>query len=367
MEFDRPIPVSVFVQLLNTQLGELHAKVIGEVSGLKRASSGHVYFDLKDAEGTINCVVWKYKYQVSGIQLTEGMQIVATGKPNVYAPTGRLSFVADTIEYAGEGELKKAYDRLRKQLESEGLLAPERKRALPKYVKKIGVITSKQGAVIHDFENNLGQWGFAVKLVDSRVEGKDAIHDLLSAVYTMSKQDIDALVIMRGGGSRESLAAFDSEALVRAVADFPVPVVAGIGHHEDVPLTVLVADLAVSTPTAAAHVFNKPWEELVYKVKNYEDQLIQSFAHRLHSLEQVIYSSATNIAKSFENRYREAVTRLANFERIIATNNPERQLKLGYSIVRKNGEVVRSIKNVTINDEITTQVSDGVIVSKVTQ
>lgn len=367
MEFDRPIPVSVFVQLLNTQLGELHAKVIGEVSGLKRASSGHVYFDLKDAEGTINCVVWKYKYQISGVELTEGMQIVANGKPNVYAPTGRLSFVADTIEYAGEGELKKAYDRLRKQLELEGLFAPERKRVLPKYVKKIGVITSKQGAVIHDFENNLGQWGFKVTLVDSRVEGKDAIHDLLSALYTMSKQEIDALVIMRGGGSRESLAAFDSEVLVRAVANFPVPVVAGIGHHEDVPLTVLAADVAVSTPTAAAHVFNKPWEELVYTVENYEDRIIQQYIHRLNSVNQYIYSYASGLIRLFEQKYSNAYTKLESLEKIISSNNPERQLRLGYSIVRKDGVIVRSIKNVTIGDELATQVADGTLVSKITK
>jgi exodeoxyribonuclease VII large subunit len=367
MDFTQPIPVSVFVKLLNTQLSELHAKVIGEVSGLKKASSGHVYFDLKDSEGTINCVVWKFKYQISGIELTEGMQIIATGKPNVYAPTGRLSFVADTIEYAGEGELKKAYDRLRAKLTSEGLFAPEKKRALPKYVKKIGVITSKQGAVIHDFENNLGQWGFKIKFVDSRVEGKDAIHDLLSSIHTMSKQDIDALVIMRGGGSRESLAAFDSEAIVRAVANFPVPVVAGIGHHEDVPLTVLAADVAVSTPTAAAHIFNKPWEELVYRVENYEDRVIQAFAHRLHSINHVINSFGSDISKSFENGYKEAITKLENFERIIATSNPERQLRLGYSIVQKDGQIVRSTKNVTIGDELSIQVADGKITSKVTQ
>lgn len=367
MEFDRPIPVSVFIQVLNTQLSNLHAKIIGEVSGLKKASSGHVYFDLKDSEGVINCVVWKYKYQVSGISLEEGMQIVANGKPNVYAPNGRLSFIADTLEYAGEGELKKAYNMLRKKLDAEGLFAQERKRELPKYVKKIGVITSKHGAVIHDFENNLGRWGFKIKFVDSRVEGKESIHDLLSSIYTLSKQDIDALVIMRGGGSRESLASFDTEAVVRAVANFPVPVVAGIGHHEDVPLTVLAADLAVSTPTAAAHVFNKPWEELVYTVENYEGRIIQQFAHRLSSVSQYMQSYSSGLVRLFEQQFRTAYTKLENFEKIIASNNPERQLKLGYSIVRKDGQIVRNIKNVTIGDELETRVSDGTITSKVTK
>lgn len=359
MEFNQPVPVSVFIQLLNTQLSDLHAKVIGEVSGLKIASSGHVYFDLKDAEGTISCIVWKFKYQVSGIDLKEGMQIVATGKPNVYAPTGRLSFLADTIEYAGEGELKKAYDRLRAKLTSEGLFDPKRKRLLPKYVKNIGVITSKHGAVIHDFENNLGQWGFTIKFVDSRVEGKDAIHDLLSSLYTMSKQNIDALVIMRGGGSRESLAAFDSEALVRAIADFPVPVVAGIGHHEDVPLAVLAADISTSTPTAAAHEFNKSWEELVFTIKNFEDRIIHHFAHRLSSVGLYLDGYSENILKSFEVKLRETLTQITNIEKIVEVNNPLRQLRLGYSLVRHNGAIVRSVKDISQGDEVETQVKDG--------
>ncbi len=365
MDFHQPIPVSVFIQVLNTQLQNLHAKIFGEVSGLKKASSGHVYFELKDSEGTISCIVWRSKYQISGVELEEGMQIVASGKPSVYAPNGRLSFVADTIEYAGEGALKKAYDLLRKKLETEGLFAQEKKRVLPKYLKKIGVITSKHGAVIHDFENNLGQWGFQIKFVDSRVEGKEAVHDLLSALYTMRKQDIDALVIMRGGGSRESLAAFDTEALVRAVADFPVPVVAGIGHHEDVPLTVLAADIAVSTPTAAAHVFNTSWEELVYLIENYEDRIIQQFAHRLSSVNQYMQSYTSGLIRLFEQQYKNIYTKLENYEKIIASNNPERQLKLGYSIVRKDGQIVRSIKNVTIGDTIETQVADGTLTSTV--
>lgn len=367
MQFDRPIPVSVFIQVLNSQLAELRAKVFGEISQLKVWSSGHVYFDLKDPtdESVISCMIWKQNYRLMDIDLKEGMQIIATGKPQVYKRTGRLSFVAESIEYAGEGELKKAYDRLRSKLEAEGLFAESRKRPLPKYVKKIGVITSKQGAVIHDFENNLGQWGFKIKFVDSRVEGKEAIQDLLNAVYTMRNQDIEAMVIMRGGGSRASLAAFDSEALVRAIADFPVPVVAGIGHHEDVPLAVLAADISTSTPTAAAHEFNKSWEELVFKVKNLEDRIFHHFQHRLFAVIQSIEGYTENIFKSFEVRIRETLTLLTNIEKIIEANNPLRQLKLGYSLVRHNGKLVRSINEIKSGDNIETQVEDGTFKAKV--
>lgn len=369
MEFEKPIPVSVFIQLLNTQLSELNAKIFGEICQLKQWSSGHVYFDLKDPtdESVISCVIWKHNYRLMGVELAEGMQIVATGKPNVYSRTGRLSFVADTVEYAGEGDLKKAYDALHAKLSSEGLFAPEKKRSLPKFIHKIGVITSKQGAVIHDFENNLGRFGFKLTFVDSRVEGKEAIKDLLNAVYTMRKQEIEALVIMRGGGSRASLAAFDSEALVRAIADFPVPVVAGIGHHEDVPLTVLAADVAVSTPTAAAHVFNTSWEELFYTLDSAQSRILSAYMQRILIVSTYLDSYTTGLSRIFERACREISQKLDSVEKIIRVNDPARQLRLGYSIVRANGKVVRSTKDVTIGDEVETQVADGVFTSNVSK
>ncbi len=390
MEFEQPIPVAVFIQVLNEHLKQLQAKVVGEVASVKRWSSGHVYFDLKDMddESTLNCVIWKYNYQVSGIQLEDGMQIVATGRPNVYAPSGRLSFIVDTVEYAGEGELKKAYDKLKQTLASEGLFDESRKRSLPRYIQKIGVITSKQGAVIHDFENNLGRWGFQIKFIDSRVEGKEAIHDLLSAIETMKKQDIEALVIMRGGGSRASLAAFDSEALVRAIAEFPVPVIAGIGHHEDVTLSALAADINVSTPTAAAHALNSVWEDILHSLKLYESQIMQRFYHTLMLESQSLESFQSNIfqmfdsmqtttkkdmalswKKTIEPRFhyslKTARERLSTLEKIITLNDPHRLLQLGYSVVRNHGSVLNSTKHVTIGDTLSIQLADGEVVSQV--
>ncbi len=279
---DKIFSVSQFIEILNVFFRKEDVRITGEICELKRAASGHVYFTIKDksagengGSAVLDSIIWKRNYEMCGVALEVGMEVVLTGHPNIYPPSGRLSFVADMIELVGEGALKKAYEALKKKLEAEGVFALERKRALSDLPQRIGVITSLKGAVIHDFENNLGKFGFKISVCDSRVEGQAAVKDLLARVATMralaetgtndddgrgGKFGLDALVIIRGGGSLESLQAFNNEALVRAIVDFPVPVVAGIGHDQDVPLVALAADYMSSTPTATAHLINRSWE-----------------------------------------------------------------------------------------------------------
>ena len=252
--------ISEYIELLNIGLKKSKAKIIGEVSEVGFGPTGHVYFSLKDEKdgSVLKCIIWKSKYILFGIRLEEGLKIIASGYPEIYPLSGRLSFIAEVLEHAGEGTLKKEYEKLKKKLAEEGIFAEERKRPLPKYLRRVGLITSKQGAVLADFLSNLGKYGFKIKMIDSRVEGQGAVEDLLLSIKTFKKQDIEALVIMRGGGSLESMLAFNNELLVREVAGFPVPVIAAIGHDKDVPLMSLAADLAVSTPTAAANRLTEP-------------------------------------------------------------------------------------------------------------
>ncbi|MCX6722997.1 MAG: exodeoxyribonuclease VII large subunit, partial [Candidatus Staskawiczbacteria bacterium] len=196
--------ISEFVAFLNADLKWMKARIVGEVGEIKvYPGTGHAYFTLKDDKenAMMNCIMWGSKYKLFGIDLKQGMKIVAHGVPELYAPYGKLSFVCDTIELAGEGELKKQYDELKKKLEKDGIFNVENKRKIPLYPKKIGVITSKQGAVIHDFLNNIGKFGFDIKMIDSLVEGQGAVEDLLASIQTFRKKDIDVLVIIRGGGS----------------------------------------------------------------------------------------------------------------------------------------------------------------------
>jgi exodeoxyribonuclease VII large subunit len=292
----------------------------------------------------------------------------------VYPPSGRLSFVADTVELVGEGALKKAYDALKAKLEAEGVFEFARKRALPEFPQKIGVITSLKGAVIHDFENNLGKFGFKVNVCDSRVEGQVAVKDLLASMAALrdlcekggegGAPGLDALVIIRGGGSLESLQAFNNEALVRAIVDFPVPVIAGIGHDKDVPLAALAADFMTSTPTAAAHLLNRSWEDAYAKVHQLAGVFVrmqQEIKRRFSDLDLALDTMIDRV----QGRITWMAEQIDYTERFIRLNDPRRQLKLGYSIVRKNGIILRSRQGLSPGDKLETELSDGTVESRV--
>ncbi len=201
-------------------------------------------------------------------------------------------------------------------------------------------------------------------MVDSLVEGQVAVKDLFDSVKTMRKQKIDALVIIRGGGSIESLQAFNNEALVRAVADFPVPVIAGIGHDKDVPLLALAADVMASTPTAAAHIFNQSWEEAYAKVRQVP-YLLNRIANKLKRVRADFDMAWASIIDHAAGKIGILKDRIASMERIARSNDPIRQLKIGYAIVRHNGKILRSVQKVDIGEKITTELSDGAIESKI--
>jgi exodeoxyribonuclease VII large subunit len=381
---DKIFSISEFIELINIGLKSSKAKIVGEVGQVQQGPTGHVYFSMKDERGTgmLNCIMWKSKYQMYGIRLQEGMKIVANGNPEVYAPQGRFSFICDTIQLAGEGELKKQYDELKKKLEGEGIFAPERKREIPKYPQRIGVITAKQGAVIHDFLNNVGKFGFDIKFIDSRVEGQEAVEDLLASIKTFRKKNIDVLVIIRGGGSMESLMAFNNELLVREVVNFPVPVIAGIGHDKDVPLVAMAADVACSTPTAVANLLNESWEEALLLLERQERAILghfegilrhyklvetrlkiafQGFKNSLQNARINLENATEKHLSGFKNMLTRVDERLKQAEKIIMLNNPERQLKLGYSIATVGGKVVRTIKDAKVGDDINVRLKDGII------
>ena len=384
--------VGEFIEILNVSFRREEIRLTGEICELKRAASGHVYFTLKDkgtgdavsgagfsrngaSSAVMDSIIWGRNYQLCGIALEVGMEVVLTGHPNVYPPSGRLSFVADTVELVGEGALKKAYDQLKAKLEAEGVFAAARKRPLPEFPQRIGVVTSLKGAVIHDFENNLGKFGFKVMVCDSRVEGQAAVKDLLASIEAMREYardandpdqigGIDALVIIRGGGSLESLQAFNNEALVRAIVDFPVPVIAGIGHDQDVPLDALAADFMTSTPTAAAHLLNRSWEEAFAKVRDLGSIFVrfqQELKRRATSLDVTWSSLVDQVARRIDWMKEQ----IDYTERFVRLHNPRRQLALGYSIVRKNGKILRSVKGIAKGDELEAELSDGTIQSRV--
>lgn len=401
--------VSQYLDTLNDKLFEARAIVQGEVSSLS-FRNGHAYFAVKDKtdESLLNCFMWANNYALSGVELQEGLEVLIHGVPEIYKPYGKLSFKTELVELVGEGALKKAYEELKKRLEQEGLFDDARKRPIPDFPHRIGLITSRDGAVINDFMSNIGQFGYEIIFMDSRVEGAMAINDLLKAVDYFSDKDIDLLVIIRGGGSLESLQAFNNENLVRRIANFPKPVICGIGHDKDEPLANFVADLKCSTPSIVASSINKSWdrakdqlsilertllfyfeEKLTEKIRFIEnktfqfenfyreifqrfesarqkikfggEKISQTFSHLKYSLN----GSAKNLKIIFENTLSRTGKELENFEKIIRRNNPERQLELGYSLIKINGKLLRSVEEAKTGDKIVAVVKDGELESKI--
>ncbi len=382
--------VSEFIAVVNATLDNIPARIVGEVSELKFAASGHAYFTLKDKETgfILPSTIWARDYALAGVTLELGMEVAATGRANFYGPFGKLSFNAKSVELVGEGALKKAYELLKKKLTTEGLFAPERKRALPAFVRRIGVITSVRGAVIHDFSSNLGRYGFQVRILDSKVEGPESGRDLALSVRAMREEDIDILVIIRGGGSIQSLAGFDNEALVREIASFPVPVLAGVGHHQDVTLAALAADFAESTPSFVAALINRSWQEAETALARSTDRIWAGFdriVKKCQSAQTVLERAVIRMEfqfkrtregmeallekalEGFQTALERAQTRLGDDARAIAQNDPKRQLRLGYSIAYAGDRVVRSRKDAPAGTRLELHVADGTIDAKVVE
>jgi len=400
--------VSEYLDALNRSLKTVRAKILGEVSGIQEyPGRSYLYFSIKDKKdgSTVKCFMWKQDYKNSGVFLEEGMEMMITAYPNVYKPNGGMTLQVESVELVGEGALKIAYEKLKAQLQKEGLFDDANKKPLPLLPHRIGIITSKNGAVINDFISNIGKYGFELLFVDSKVEGEGAVKDLLSALRTLYVQKVDVLVLMRGGGSLESFQAFNNESVVRAVSKFNAPVVTGIGHDKDVPLVSLVSDKNVSTPTAVANLLNTGWRESTHEVSLAEEKILGRFEKMVHSsryelenaeriIEDRFYTvferfreykevlirsfgdiGATilrmheqareaeyRIIRSFTDNLERKKDTVEQYEKLLIQQNPERQLKLGWSITRnKKGQVVRSVKDVKKGDELAVAVSDGII------
>lgn len=260
--------------------------VEGEISSLKEHASGHAYFTLKDEreDAAIGCVMFRTAPARSRRLLTEGARVVVVGRATVFAPQGKLQFIASEARPAGRGALLEALERLKEKLAGEGLFAAERKRALPAEPRVIGVVTSASGAALHDIVTVAFRRGpVRILLARSPVQGPGAGRELTRALELLARApEVEVIILGRGGGSADDLAAFNDEGLVRAVAACRVPVVSAVGHEIDVSLTDLAADARAATPSQAAELLVPDAEARAGALAHLSARMGRALTHRLH-------------------------------------------------------------------------------------
>lgn len=286
MADERSLSVTEAMGLARQALEGVRVRVVGEVSEFNdKPGYKAAYFTVCDQGASMPCLMWRDAYEASGVPLRCGMQVELTGFFSAYVPKGRMQFQVRRLEPAGEGRLRMQVAELAAKLEAEGLMRPERKRTLPRYPLRVGLVTSPRGKAVHDVLRTLRRrYPLAeVLLAGVAVEGERAPQAIVEGLRAAAEAGPEVVLLVRGGGSYEDLMPFNHEAVARAIVACPMPVVTGIGHEPDTSIADMVADLRASTPTAAAEAAAPSVDELRATVSRERRLLGRALAHRLQA------------------------------------------------------------------------------------
>ena len=327
---ERPLRVSLLLhganRVLDRQIGTIWVE--GEVESLVRASSGHLYFSLKDARSSIRAVMWRSDAVRLKFKLEDGQSILCRGRVAIYDRDGKFQFYAQTIEPAGLGADALAFEQLKAKLAAAGLFASERKRPLPLLPRRIGVVTSKSGAAVRDIIRAVERrFPVPILIADARVQGPSAPAAIARAIAALGRcPGVDVLIVGRGGGSAGDLAAFNDERVVRAVAACPVPVISAVGHEIDLSLTCLAADRRAATPTMAGEMAVPVLADMSRRLAGEERRLRRELEHRLavarQELDQLDARARHRLSRALAERRR----RLADAHHRLETLHPRARL-----------------------------------------
>ncbi|MBN1639768.1 MAG: exodeoxyribonuclease VII large subunit [Anaerolineae bacterium] len=358
----------------------------GEISNWSRSRSGHCYFTIKDAGAAIRAVIWRSLADRLTFSPQDGQAVRAHGRVSVYEPQGQYQFYVDAMQPAGRGALYAQYEALKEKLAEEGLFAAARKRALPTFPRCIGIVTSATGAALRDILNVLRRrWPMVrVVLSPTLVQGDQAPAQIVAALDALyARDDVDVIIVGRGGGAIEDLWAFNDEAVARAIAASPVPVIAGVGHEVDVTIADFVADVRAPTPSAAAELAVPDQVEVGAQLSALSSALADLMARRLREIALDLQAKrqalrraspalrlsqhrqrVDDLSRDLErlSRYRLTLLRerAAGLCQRLAALDPQSALARGYAIVRGPDErVVRSVAQVHAGDLVTVTVVDG--------
>ena len=275
--------------------------VAGEISGIKSAASGHYYFTLKERESQVKAVAFRSAHRYWKFRPQDGMAVLARGRIDVYEARGEYQLVVETMEPQGLGALQLAFEQLKKKLAAEGLFAAERKRPLPRFPRRIGIVTSPSGAVIADLVQILSRRfpGLHIRLYPALVQGEGSVDEVCRGIEYFSRTKWpDVLIVGRGGGSLEDLWTFNEEAVARAIAACTVPVVSAVGHETDVTIADFVADLRAPTPSAAAELIVCTRDELLDRVDAARHRAAQFLRYRMALLARRLHQQGIDRAHS---------------------------------------------------------------------
>lgn len=343
MANERVLSVSEAVRIAKGAVSAIPTLVIiGEVSGFRgpNARSGHCYFEVKDAESSLSVIVWRGIYAGCGFKLKDGLRIQLTGSFDVYQGSGRLSFIVKSLSQEGEGRLRQQVAKLARKLEREGLMDLARKRPIPRFCTRVAVVTSLSGSVIEDVRRTLARRNPLVEILEvgCSVQGSEAPATIMRALDVAAAAHPDCILLVRGGGSFEDLMTFNDEALARAVAACPVPVVTGIGHEPDTSICDMVSDRRQSTPTAAAESVAPAFDELVSITQTRASRLAHAFGQTVALGKERVGVLSAELAKAMRGGLSSRAAQLDAYAARPCLTDPAAQLHARESDLAQTAE-----------------------------
>lgn len=368
-----------------------HISIKGEISNFKSYSSGHWYFTLKDDNAAISCVMFsQYNYIVDFV-VEDGMAVELVGNVSLYAKTGQYQFYVESIVQSGVGLLFKKFEELKEKLFKEGLFDESIKKPLPLFAKKIGVISSRSGAVIHDIinvtrsRNNL----VSILLYPSKVQGSGTAKNVIDGIDYFNKlKNVDVIIVARGGGSFEDLYEFNDESLARKVRISEIPIISAVGHETDFTILDFVSDKRAATPSHAAEIavvqydallniieqlYNKADYYLNDRITKYKSRInacaidLKNFGKIFDLYRSRISNLEYNLSNNIKNRVMENLNKVKLLEAKLDLLNPSYILEKGYAIITKDNKVISSANAISIGDNLNIKLKDGAIASSVNE
>ncbi len=360
-------------------------RVKGEISNCKYHSSGHIYFTIKDQSSQLSCVMFATYTRGLAFRMKEGQSVIVSGNISVYERDGKYQMYAMSVTQDGVGKLYEEYEKLKKRLLAEGLFDDSKKKKIPRFAQKIGVVTAQTGAVIQDIRNVSNRRNPYVQIIlyPAKVQGKDAHQTIIKGLQYFEKTDVDIVIIGRGGGSIEDLWAFNQEELAYAIAACTKPVISAVGHETDTTIADYAADLRAPTPSAAAELavfsyrdYEIALQEYRYTLNRYMENVLQIKRLQLKQYETVLSHAspkdliaqrrlflaecADRMTYLIEQKILSAKHQLALYAEELKGLSPLQKLQDGYSYVENaQGKNVNQVKNLTKGEILTVKMTDG--------